>query len=137
MRWLPGFDHPPKGSKSGPTLVHPIFPNQSWIRVAPGKATPLAQRQHQHVEALGEEVKDVELVSGMLTAILGLMRQSFGNTRGDHLETMQVGELTVWLHEGAYAVLVGIIQGTPPPELRDVFARQNELIHQEFATLCT
>jgi OOP family OmpA-OmpF porin len=87
----------------------------------------------QHVSAPGEGVSEAELVSGMLTAIQDFVRDSFTSKHSQDLETMQAGDFTIWVHHGPRALLAGTILGTPPPELRDVFARQNELIHQEFA----
>ena len=87
----------------------------------------------QHVSAPGEGVSEAELVSGMLTAIQDFVRDSFTSKQSQDLETMQAGEFTIWVHHGPRALLAGTILGTPPPELRNVFARENELIHQEFA----
>ena len=44
-----------------------------------------------------------------------------------------IGDFTLWVHYGPQASLAATILGTPPPELKNVFARENELIHQEFA----
>lgn len=87
----------------------------------------------QHISAKGEGVSEAELVSGMLTAIQDFVRDSFTSKHSQDLETMQAGEFTIWVHHGPQALLAGTILGTPPPELRNVFARENELIHQEFA----
>ncbi len=91
----------------------------------------------QHVSAPGEGVSEAELVSGMLTAIQDFVRDSFTSKQSQDLETMQAGEFTIWVHHGPQALLAGTILGTPPPELRDVFARENELIHQEFGAELT
>ncbi len=53
--------------------------------------------------------------------------------RSQELETVDTGEFKLWVHHGPQALLAGTILGTPPPELKNVFARENELIHQEFA----
>ena len=55
------------------------------------------------------------------------MRDSFTSKQSQDLETMQAGEFTIWVHHGPQALLAGTILGTPPPELRNVFARENEL----------
>ncbi len=54
----------------------------------------------QHVEAGVAAVQDVDLVSGMLTAIQDFVHDSFGAERSDALDSMQVGELTVWIERG-------------------------------------
>lgn len=87
----------------------------------------------QHVSAPGDGVSEAELVSSMLTAIQDFVRDSFTSKDAQDLETMQAGEFLIWVHHGPQALLAGTILGTPPPELRNVFARQYELIHQEFA----
>ncbi len=87
----------------------------------------------QYLSAQGEGVSEAELVSGMLTAIQDFVRDSFTSQHTQDLETMQAGEFTIWVHHGPQALLAGTILGTPPPELRNVFARENELIHQKFA----
>jgi OOP family OmpA-OmpF porin len=87
----------------------------------------------QHISAQGEGVSEAELVSGMLTAIQDFVRDSFTSKHSQDLETMQAGEFLIWVHHGPQALLAGTILGTPPPELHNVFARENELIHQEFA----
>jgi OOP family OmpA-OmpF porin len=91
----------------------------------------------QHISAKGEGVSEAELVSGMLTAIQDFVRDSFSSKHSQDLETMQAGEFTIWVHHGPQALLAGTILGTPPPELRNVFAHENELIHQEFAAALT
>jgi OOP family OmpA-OmpF porin len=87
----------------------------------------------QHVSAPGEGVSEAELISGMLTAIQDFVRDSFTSKQSQDLETMQAGKFTIWVHHGPRALLAGTILGTPPPELRNVFARENEQIHREFA----
>ncbi len=91
----------------------------------------------QHVSAEGEGVSEAELVSGMLSAIQDFVRDSFSSKRSQDLETMQAGEFTIWVHHGPQALLAGTILGTPPPELRNVFASANERIHQQFAAQLT
>jgi outer membrane protein OmpA-like peptidoglycan-associated protein len=87
----------------------------------------------QYVSTPGDGISEAELVSGMLSAIQDFVRDSFNSKQSQDLETMQAGEFTIWVHHGPQALLAGTILGTPPPELRNVFARENELIHREFA----
>ena len=51
--------------------------------------------QHVGVDPSKEESRD--MVAGMLTAIQDFARDSFSSAAGDTLETMQLGELTVWI----------------------------------------
>jgi outer membrane protein OmpA-like peptidoglycan-associated protein len=85
-----------------------------------------------HVSAGGAAVQDADMVSGMLTAIQDFVRDSFSTGRGDQLETLQVGELTVWVEQGPLAILAGVIRGSAPQELRPVFQATLERIHFQF-----
>lgn len=91
----------------------------------------------QYISAPGEGVSEAELVSSMLSAIQDFVHDSFSSKHSQDLETMQTGEFTIWVHHGPQALLAGTILGTPPPELRNVFARENELIHRDFAAQLT
>lgn len=86
----------------------------------------------QHVSAGVAAVQDADMVSGMLTAIQDFVHDSFSASRGDQLETLQVGELTVWLEQGPLAILAGVIRGNAPNEVREIFAETLERIHLQY-----
>jgi outer membrane protein OmpA-like peptidoglycan-associated protein len=86
-----------------------------------------------HVEAERAVVKDADLVSGMLTAIQDFVRDSFGAGSADGIEQMQVGEFNVWVQQGPRAILAGVIRGVPPMELKSVFQRELESVHQSLS----
>lgn len=86
----------------------------------------------QHVVASNVAAQDADMVSGMLTAIQDFVHDSFSSREGDQLETLQVGELTVWIEQGPLAILAGVIRGTAPEELRDVFRSTIENIHLQY-----
>lgn len=86
----------------------------------------------QHVVAGNAETQDADMVSGMLTAIQDFVHDSFNSPDEDQLETLQVGELTVWIEQGPLAILAGVIRGTAPQELRPVFQSALENIHLQF-----
>ena len=86
-----------------------------------------------YLSAPGDAVSEAELMSSMLTAIQDFCRDSFTTQRSQDLDAVEMGEFTIWVHHGPQALLAGAILGTPPAELRNVFAREDELIHQEFA----
>ncbi|PWT93439.1 MAG: flagellar motor protein MotB [Blastocatellia bacterium] len=88
----------------------------------------------QHVSAPGSQMQDADMVSGMLTAIQDFVHDSFSTAKGDELQTLQVGELTVWVERGPLAVLAGVIRGNAPHELREVFQQTLERIHLQFGT---
>lgn len=85
----------------------------------------------QHVQAGVAAVQDVDLVSGMLTAIQDFVHDSFGAERSDALDSMQVGELTVWIERGSQAVLAAVIRGTAPNEFRRFMQDALDGIHVE------
>jgi OOP family OmpA-OmpF porin len=83
----------------------------------------------QHVVAGSAVVQDADMVSGMLTAIQDFVHDSFTSTEQSALDTLHVGDLTVWVEQGPRAVLAGVIRGTPPQEARQVFQSAIESIH--------
>jgi OOP family OmpA-OmpF porin len=88
----------------------------------------------QHVSAGSAVVNDADMVSGMLTAIQDFVQDSFKTRGGDQLETLQVGDLTVWIEQGPLAILAGVIRGTAPQELRQVFQETLERIHLQYGS---
>jgi outer membrane protein OmpA-like peptidoglycan-associated protein len=86
---------------------------------------------HQ-VSIAGTPKLDADMVSAMLTAIQDFVHDSFTSPQGDQLETLQVGELTVWVEQGPLAVLAGVMRGTAPQDLRAVFQETLERIHLQF-----
>lgn len=86
----------------------------------------------QHVENTGGAIEDADMVSGMLTAIQDFVRDSFRVSTGETLDTMKVGELTVWVEQGPQALLAGVVRGAAPPELRLVLQDALDSIHLDF-----
>ncbi len=76
-------------------------------------------------------VQDQTLVSGMLSAIRSFVQDSFGATPDQALNTLQVGELTVWIEQGPAAILAAVIRGTPPESLRLHLQDTLDHIHAE------
>jgi OOP family OmpA-OmpF porin len=85
----------------------------------------------QHVVATGES--DVaDMVAVILTAIQDFVRDSFKVDRAEALETMQVGELTVWIEQGPAAILAAVIRGQAPQTLRTELEDVVERLHADF-----
>jgi OOP family OmpA-OmpF porin len=82
--------------------------------------------------APGIKVQDADMVSAMLTAIQDFVHDSFATPKDDELETLQVGELTVWIERGPLAVLAVVIRGNAPQDLRTVLQETLERIHLQF-----
>ncbi|MDZ7962521.1 MAG: OmpA family protein [Aulosira sp. DedQUE10] len=72
----------------------------------------------QHLITPQVTTQDPDLVSAMLTAIQDFVKDSFSVENHDGLQSLQFGELTIWIEEGPQALLAGIIRGKPPQELR-------------------
>ncbi len=87
----------------------------------------------QHVVAEAVAAQDAGLVSAMLTAIQDFVQDSFSVQTGDALETLQFGDLTIWIEQGPQAVLASVIRGHPRKELKLVFRDVIETIHLKFS----
>jgi len=90
------------------------------------------QHLKQQTNAPGEGIPEAELASSMLTALQDYARDISQRPSQD-LQEIEMDDCVYWVHHGPQALLLGQIAGAPPPELRHVFARENELIHREFA----
>jgi len=78
--------------------------------------------------------RDADMVSGMLSAIQSFVHDAFSADEFDGLNTMQVGELSVWIEWGPKAVLAAVIRGAGPQRLREAMQIKLEEIHNEYAT---
>ena len=87
----------------------------------------------QHVTAGTGEVKDADMVSGMLTAIRDFVQDSFRVADSESLEAMKVGELSVWVEQGPRAMVAAVLRGTAPRTYRTTLQTALERVHLEFA----
>ena len=87
----------------------------------------------QHVVTSNAMSKDPEIVSGMLTAIQDFIADSFTVHEDDLLHTLNLGDLTVLIEHGPYAVLAMVVRGTPPSSLRTHLQSVTENIHHQYA----
>jgi OOP family OmpA-OmpF porin len=83
----------------------------------------------QHVSSVPSQSAD--LISGMLTAIQDFVRDSFHVQDAETLETLRVGELSIWIEQGPHAILAAVIRGNAPQDLRSTFQNTLEMIHIE------
>ncbi len=83
----------------------------------------------QHVTDGSAPPQDADMVSGMLTAIRDFAHDSFRVAEHEALETLQVGDVTVWIEQGPYAILAAVIRGTAPHELRTALQEALEYVH--------
>jgi outer membrane protein OmpA-like peptidoglycan-associated protein len=91
-----------------------------------------------HVAAEDAASQDPQLVSSMLTAIQDFVRDSFKGAEQQGVDTLRLGDLRLWCEAGPLAMLVAVIRGNPPEELRgklrDVLARIHEERRQTLET---
>jgi outer membrane protein OmpA-like peptidoglycan-associated protein len=83
----------------------------------------------QHVEQGSAPAQDADMVSGMLTAIRDFAHDSFRVSEDGALETLQVGDVAVWIEQGPRAILAAVIRGTAPRELRTAIQESLEYVH--------
>jgi outer membrane protein OmpA-like peptidoglycan-associated protein len=84
-----------------------------------------------HVASANAASQDPQLVSSMLTAIQDFVRDSFTGAENQGLDTMRLGELTLWSEPGPFATLVAVIRGKPPEELHETLTSALSRIHTE------
>ena len=85
-----------------------------------------------HCVASHVSTKDPSLVSGMLSAIQSYARDSFKAPKEDTLESIQVGDLEVWVVSGPQALLAAVIRGHAPASYRATLEKTIEDIHRDF-----
>ncbi len=88
----------------------------------------------QHVSANIQQNQDADMVSGMLTAIQDFVSDSFHNTPEATLDTLQIGELYVWIDRSPQLLLASVIRGNAPVSLREIFHGAIEKIQSEQQT---
>lgn len=82
----------------------------------------------EHVRHPDAGTKDEDAVSAMLTAIQDFVRDSFAGGSED-LNSASVGQYTVWISHGPYAMLAAVIRGAPPADVRSMLDVTVERIH--------
>lgn len=77
--------------------------------------------------------QDADMVSGMLSAIQAYLQEAFSTNEFDSLNTLQMGELSVWIEWGPVTVLAAVVRGVPPATCREALQQRLELIHRDYA----
>ena len=89
----------------------------------------------QHLTASGTTAQDADMVSGMLTAIRDFVQDSFKVGDDEGLQTLKVGDLSVWVEQGPHGLLAVVVRGTAPPALRTALQQSLEAVHGQYADL--
>jgi hypothetical protein len=88
-----------------------------------------------HLGREGGPAHDADAVSAMLTAIRDFAGDTLDRGGENRLETVDVGEHTLWLVNGPRAYLAAAIRGVPPATLRAEFSAVLESIHASHGNL--
>lgn len=83
-----------------------------------------------HQSASGVQAQSPEMVSGMLTAITDFVRDSFHVEKQQELDSLALGDVTVWVEHGPKATLAAVIRGHAPAALRETMQTALERIHR-------
>jgi outer membrane protein OmpA-like peptidoglycan-associated protein len=88
---------------------------------------------HTHIE--GIEIGDSDAVSAMFTAIQDFIRDSFSADKKEELDSVEVGNYTVWIERAPYVVLACVIRGIAPLSLRKNMSQLLEKMHGNYGEL--
>lgn len=87
----------------------------------------------QHVATDARAGEDADQVSAMLTAIRDFARDSIqGVSSTDGLDAVRIGEFSLWVEQGPQAILAGVVRGSAPPSVREMFQVALESVHRQF-----
>lgn len=87
-----------------------------------------------HVVAPAVATQDPDMIAGMLSAIQQFVRDSFNSSRAETLDSMEVGELRVWIEEGPHAVIAAVIRGHAPSSYRLAMKEALEDIEKNYGS---
>lgn len=86
-----------------------------------------------HMEGEGVGSLDAEMVSAMLTAIQDFVRDCFAKGDEGALDTLRMGEFSIFIEKSNKAYLACIVRGTPHDSFRTHLRETLELMLVEFA----
>lgn len=84
-----------------------------------------------HVAADSQVEDNANIVSAMLTALQDFVRDSFSPGAGSSIETVHMEGLSLLVEQAPLAMLVGVVRGEPPEDLRSLFQNRLERITGE------
>jgi hypothetical protein len=79
------------------------------------------------------DLQDGDMVSAMLTAIKDFVKDSFKLQQGEELDTIQVGELKVWIEQGPKTIIAAVVMGDAPFKLKDILKDEILNIHKKYS----
>ncbi|CAK7005014.1 MAG: hypothetical protein DELT_00197 [Desulfovibrio sp.] len=85
-----------------------------------------------HVENEGVGSQDADMVSAMLTAIQDFARDSFATGSEGELESLQMGDIAIFIEKSSKAYLACVVRGTPPATYRALLRETLEMMLVEY-----
>lgn len=79
-----------------------------------------------------DAARDADLVSGMLDAIRSFVQEAFALSEFDGMNSINLGDLTIWVEWGPKAILAVVVRGIPDQSLQDHYAEVLRLIHTQY-----
>ena len=79
-----------------------------------------------------EEAQDADMVSAMFTAIQDFVRDCFAKGAEGELESLQLGEFTIFIEKSPLAYLACVVRGTPPATFREQLRATLEFMLVEY-----
>jgi OOP family OmpA-OmpF porin len=93
----------------------------------------LAHVQSGDAEGQGAAGQEADMVSAMLTAIQDFVRDCFHSGGREDLDSLQMGESTIFVEHSSKAYLACVVRGTPPMDFRNALRAALERITLEYA----
>jgi len=82
-----------------------------------------------HVSHSGEQDKNADMVSSMLSAIKDFVQDSFNSEDDNELQTLKIGKLNILIEQGPYAIIASVVEGNVPDEYKTLLKETIESIH--------
>jgi outer membrane protein OmpA-like peptidoglycan-associated protein len=86
------------------------------------------------VVASSVPTQDPAMIAGMLSAIQQFVHDSFDSKNEETLDSLNVGELEVWIEEGPEAVIAAVIRGHAPADYRLAMKEALEEIQRYYSS---
>ncbi len=85
-----------------------------------------------HIAHPSVELQDSDAVSAMLSAIQDFVKDSFSTGANSGLDTVELGDHTLWVMQGPNAILACAIRGIAPQQLRLELKQVLESLHSHY-----
>jgi len=86
-----------------------------------------------HVETENMSPKNADMVSSMLTAIGDFVNDSFESDKPESLDSIQVGDVAIWIEQSPNLILALAIRGSAPESLRVTMHETLEQVESLYA----